>query len=83
MAVYVLLIRPYSSILSTILSVVNELLLVLMILGCVRFMDPIISPDESRLIGTLFVGIIIGTIAVNWVGIVIYGITIGVHKIYM
>jgi len=80
MAVYVILIRPYSSILSTCLVIINELLLIMLFVGTFRFIEPEISPDLSKTFGMIFVGIIAATIAINWVAIIIYGIVIGLSK---
>jgi hypothetical protein len=80
MAIYIIVIRPYDSILSSILSIINEFLLVVMIVGTTRFIDPVITPNESNMIGRAFIWIIIVTIAINWVGIMIYGISIATFK---
>ena len=80
MAIYVILIRPYSSILSTCLVIINELLLIMLFVGTFRFIEPEISPDLSKTFGMIFVGIIAATIAINWVAIIIYGIVIGLSK---
>jgi len=80
MAIYVILIRPYSSILSTCLVIINELLLIMLFVGTFRFIEPEISPDLSKTFGMIFVGIIAATIAINWVAIIIYGIVLGVSK---
>ena len=80
MGVYLVIIRPYQSILSSILSLTNEILLLSMIIVCYRFVDPIISPDQSKLIGLGLVGIIVMTIVINWIGIVTYGVSIYIKK---
>ena len=80
MMIYVTVVRPYDSVLSTFLAIVNECLLVAMILTTFRFLDPVISPHLSHTIGTLFIGIIVGTIAVNWIGIIVYGLSIGINR---
>ena len=82
MLLYIIIVRPYDSILSTILSIINEILLVAMIMGTSRFLDPVITPSLSNTIGTAFIGIIVGVIIINWVGIVVYGITMGFKKVY-
>ena len=74
MCVYVIIVRPYDTFLSTMLSTVNEILLVVMIGGVVRFLDPVISPSQSQMVGTAFVGIVIGTIIINWGSIMVFGI---------
>ena len=71
---YLLLIRPYVSPLSSILSVMNEILLLFMIIICFRFVDPVIAPEQSKAIGNILVYILIITIVVNWTGIIIYGV---------
>lgn len=73
MTAYVVIVRPYESMLSTVLSIVNELLLILMILPTSRFLDPVISPSQSSMMGSAFVGIVIATIVINWVAIIGYG----------
>ena len=76
MLLYLLLFRPYQSYLSTILSVINEALLLSMIIICARFTNPNISPNSSKFIGRVLMGILIFTVVINWIGIIIYGITI-------
>jgi hypothetical protein len=73
MLLYLAIIRPYDSYLSNILGVINEILLSLLLLGSSQFLDPIMTPDQSKMIGNAFVGIIVGTIVVNWGGIISYG----------
>jgi hypothetical protein len=73
MLLYLAIIRPYDSYLSNILGVTNEILLSIMLIGTSQFLDPIMSPDQSKMIGNAFVGIIVGTIVVNWGGIISYG----------
>ena len=51
----------------------NEVLLLGMIVVCVRFTNPTITPDLSSKIGRILIIILISTIAINWIGIVIYG----------
>ena len=80
MMIYVTVVRPYDSILSTFLAIVNECLLVAMILTTFRFLDPVMSPNLSKSLGTMFIGIIVGTIAINWIGIVVYGLSAGINK---
>ena len=75
MLIYLISIRPYDSFLSTMLSIVNDSLLVIMIAGCLRFLEEVITPSFSNLLGNTFVFIVIGTIVINWVSIIIYGIT--------
>ena len=73
MMIYLIIIRPYKSNLSIILSLINEVLLLGMIVVCVRFTNPTITPDLSSKIGRILIIILISTIAINWIGIVIYG----------
>lgn len=80
MMVYVVVVRPYNTFLSTILSILNEMLLVGMILITFRFLNPTISPALSKTIGTLLITIILVTIILNWVGIMLYGISQYIHK---
>ncbi|CAI2371721.1 unnamed protein product [Moneuplotes crassus] len=76
MALYIIIVRPYDSILSNFLSVINEFLVTSMIGGCYRFVEPAITPSLSSLIGNIFIGIVISTIVINWVSIICYGIGI-------
>ena len=80
MLVYLLIVKPYDSLLSTILSIVNEVMIILMISSTFRFLDSVISPIMSSIIGNIFVGIIIGTIAINWIAIIGYGTGIYLQK---
>jgi len=73
MFVYLLVVRPYDSLLSTILSIVNEVMIISMLSFIFRFLNPVITPRMSRIIGNIFIGIIVGTIAINWIGIIGYG----------
>ena len=73
MMIYLIIVRPYKSNLSIILSLVNEVLLLGMSIICVRFTNLTITPDLSSKIGTILIIILISTIAINWIGIVIYG----------
>ena len=74
MFLYLVIIRPYVSVLSIFLSILNEVLLFVLILPSARFSNPAISPDLSSQLGTMMVGIIAFTIFINWVSIVVYGI---------
>ena len=40
-----------------------------------KFINPTISPSTNKMIGDVFVIILISTIVLNWTGIIIYGIT--------
>jgi hypothetical protein len=80
MTSYLLLVRPYKSVLSSVLSVFNEFMLFLTVGLPGRFLEPVISPSESRTFGTILIGIIISTIAVNWIGIMIYGIVVFIKR---
>ena len=59
MMIYLALIRPYKSYLSILLSLVNEVLLLSMIVICVRFTNPTITPDLSSQIGEVLIIILI------------------------
>ena len=54
-----------------------------------RFLNKIITPDHRRMIGTTLVYIIIGTIIINWIGIIVFGNSItfssplGIHELIM
>ena len=80
MMIYLIIIRPYKSNLSIILSLVNEVLLLGMSIICVRFTNLTITPDLSSKIGTILIIILISTIAINWIGIVIYGTMIFIRN---
>jgi len=80
MFLYLVIVRPYVSFLSTFLSILNEILLGVMIVTTFRFVNPEISPSMSSQLGSFLVGILATTIAVNWVAIVIFGIVKMVHK---
>jgi hypothetical protein len=73
MLLYLSIVRPYDTYLSNILGVTNEILLCFMLIGTSQFLDPIMTPDQSKMIGNAFIGIIVGTIVVNWGGIISYG----------
>ena len=77
---YLLLIRPYVSPLSSILSVTNEILLLFMIITCFRFVEPAIEPKQNKMIGSALVYMLILTIVINWAGIMIYGVIKFTHK---
>lgn len=53
---YLILVRPYNTLLSSILSITNELFLAVMIFSWSRFVNPKISPGQSKQIGMMFVG---------------------------
>ena len=74
MFMYLLIVRPYISVLSKFLCLINEVLLFVLILPSARFINPVINPDMSSQIGLLMVGIIAFTIFINWVAIIIYGL---------
>ena len=80
MMIYLIIVRPYKSNLSIILSLVNEVLLLGMSIICVRFTNPTITPDLSSKIGTILIITLISTIAINWTGIVIYGTMIFIRN---
>ena len=80
MLVYLIIIRPYNSLLSTLLSIVNEILVIWMITPTYRFLEEEITPNLSKMIGSIFVGIVVGTIVVNWFSIIVYGTTIYIKK---
>ena len=80
MMVYLIIIRPYKSNLSIILSLINEALLLGMIAIWVRFTNPSITPDLSSKIGRILTIILISTIAINWIGIVVYGTMIFIRN---
>ena len=73
MFAYLLIVRPYDSMLSTILSIVNEVMIISMLSFIFRFLNPVITPSMSSIIGNIFIGIIVGTIAINWISIIGYG----------
>lgn len=75
MAVYLVLVRPYKSSLSQILSLINEFLLTSMIAIWGRFINPVITPSTSSIIGNTLGAILIFTIFINWTGIIIYGVS--------
>ncbi|CAI2365637.1 unnamed protein product [Moneuplotes crassus] len=74
MACYLIIVKPYESSLSTFLSISNEFLLILMIFGSFRFVNPVMTPTESRIIGKVFIGVLISTIFLNWASIIFQGI---------
>ena len=69
-----LLIKPYKSALSSILSILNELMLLFMIGICWRFTNPIIQPDQSKILGNFLTLTIVFTIIINWCGIITFGV---------
>jgi len=80
MEAYLLIIKPYGSILSRFLSTTNEFLLLASVAIPGRFLEPIITPSSSKVFGNLLISIIISTIAINWVSIIIYGTTMYIRK---
>ena len=80
MLLYLIIIRPYQSTLSKILSLVNDLLLLLCLLITIRFLDPIITPKSRVVFGQILITIILATIGINWVGIIISGIIRCIQK---
>ena len=74
MFLYILIIKPYASFLSMFLSVANELLLFPMIVISGRFVNPTISPGDSKIIGLAMMSILIFTIFLNWLCIIIKGV---------
>ena len=74
MASYIIIVKPYASSLSSVLSVTNEFLLLATVAIPGRFLEPVISPQNSRVYGSALVALVIGTIAINWIGIMIFGI---------
>ena len=80
MLLYLIIIRPYQSSLSKILSLVNDLLLLLCLLITIRFLDPIITPKSRVVFGQILITIILATIGINWVGIIISGIIRSIQK---
>ena len=73
MSAYLVVVRPYKSVLSSVLSLLNEFMLLSMIVTTFRFLDPIIAPSQSKMIGNALVGMVIMTIVMNWVGIIVQG----------
>lgn len=80
MVTYLILIRPYKSPLSKVLSITNELLLAGMVMGSFRFVNPVITPDQSKQIGLVLIIVLILTIIINWTGIIIYGVVQFIKK---
>lgn len=72
MASYIIIVKPYASGLSSVLSVINEFLLLATVAIPGRFLEPVISPQNSRVYGSALVALIIGTIVINWIGIMIF-----------
>lgn len=75
MLLYLIIVKPYDSYLSIGLSIINEILLVWMITPTFRFLNPVITPALSKMMGNMFVGIIVATIVINWVSIIVYGVS--------
>ena len=75
MAFYLLIVRPYQSVLSQFLSIFNELMLLCTVGIPGRFLEPVISPDDTRAFGNALIGLTIATIVINWVAIIVYGVT--------
>lgn len=80
MLLYLVIVRPYMSFLSTFLSILNEVMLGGMILTTFRFTNPEISPILSSQLGLFLVGLIASTIAINWVAIIAFGVAQFVKK---
>ena len=74
MTLYLVLIMPYKSLLSKLLSIVNEVFLGVMIGLSFRFINPVVEPSVSTNIGNILVIMLISTIAFNWAAIITYGI---------
>ena len=73
MILYGVIVRPYSSTLSSVLLIVNEWIFTVIIGIWMRFLRKKITPDHRRMIGATLVYTIIGTVIVNWIGIIFYG----------
>ena len=80
MMVYLIIVMPYESILSTILGILNEALLLIMVSIWTRFTDNKVDRKTSSEYGRCLVYILIGTIIINWVAIITYGTTLLVKK---
>ena len=80
MITYLVLVRPYKSVLSLLLSLINEILLLCMLVICIRFLNRIISPETSSQIGTTLISILIFTIGINWLWIIIFGVFSWIKK---
>ena len=74
MLVYLAVIRPYESKLSTILSITNEILLLLLLCTATKSLNPNTSHKLSKVFGNVLISIILFTIFINWVGIIIAGV---------
>ena len=70
--VYGVIVKPYWSRLSSILLIVNEWIFTTIVGIWMRFLRKKITPDYRRMIGTTLV-YIIGTIIINWIGIIVFG----------
>ena len=79
MIVYGVIVKPYSSRLSSILLIVNEWISTTIIGIWMRFLRKRITPGHRRMIGATLVYIIIGTIIINWIGIIMFGKLITLH----
>ena len=71
---YLIIIRPYESLLSRILCLYNELMLLVVVWLPMRFIKLQITQKESSQFGTAMIAIIISTISVNWIWIIVFGI---------
>ena len=74
MLAYMVFFRPYESKLSTILSIINEVLLLVCLFVTARFVNPRIKYKTSKIYGNLLISIILLTIVINWVGIITAGV---------
>jgi len=79
-AAYVAIVRPYASGLSTLLSIMNEFFLLSTVAIPGRFLEPIITPNASKAFGNVLIGLIIATIAVNWIIIMVFAISKFIKK---
>jgi len=82
MATYLLIVIPYKTVLSSFLSVVNEFLLMCTVAIPGRFLEPIVTPSDSKAFGNTLIGIVIATIAINWVSIIVVGVITCKHQKY-
>ena len=81
MLLYLVIFKPYESILSRILSVINEVLLFTLLMFTIKFINPKVKPKESNIYGNFMIAFVLITVVINWTFIAIFG-TLNTYKKY-
>ena len=74
MLAYLVIVRPYKEKLAMILSIVNECFLIVILATTTKFLDISINATVAKQLGSSCIGLTVGLIVVNWVGIIGYSV---------